>query len=378
MNTVFRDINATLKKLLFKNLSDLVEENSIVFGQPDQVETSGNTQICMFLYRFQPNAHLRNVPPRYDNNKMIDPPLIMDLHYMVIPYAKDHETELMLLERIMGTLHDYAHLKGDLLEGDLANTGNSRVKIIQNIKGADETQPLLTSVMKDKFKLAAHYVITPVQIPSSKAAEAKLVAKRILEVKDLQELKKEEEAIKEAKKQARKEYMKKLWEVQKKAYEEKEEEDEDYDEDEDDDDEDEDSEDGDEDYSEDDSDDDEDSKDDDDDDGDEDYSEDDDDDSKDEDSKDDDDEDDDEDSKDDDDDDEDSKDDDDDEDDDDDSKDDDDEDDKDDDKDSKDDDDEDDSKDDDDEDDEDDEDSEDDGEDESNKSKNDSEKEEDK
>lgn len=177
--TVFRDIGKTLKKLL-KDIPGLSGMSSIEFKSPADMESEpASLQMSIFLYQAIANTHLRNVPPMPVNlDKMQYPPLTVDLHYIVTPYAQDKEAELLAMEGIMQIFHDNAVLKGDLLQGNLEDTGNTEIRIVPNPLSLDDLNKLWSTFPNKPFKPSASYILTPVRIPSAKPLE---VIKRVVE-----------------------------------------------------------------------------------------------------------------------------------------------------------------------------------------------------
>ena len=132
--TVFRDVSITLKELLQSKIAELnISQNSVVFESPADIEPTGSTMLSVFLYQILENGFLRNVEPKpIDTTRMRYPPLNLDLYYMFTPYAKEIETELLVMEGLMQIFHDISVLRGDLLRGDLVASGNDEIRIVPN------------------------------------------------------------------------------------------------------------------------------------------------------------------------------------------------------------------------------------------------------
>ncbi|TFG89790.1 MAG: DUF4255 domain-containing protein, partial [Candidatus Atribacteria bacterium] len=130
---VILDIADSLRTVIQKRISELPDENAIVLDSPDDIESNSNTRLSIFLYQVVENSYLRNVEPEYiGRDQMRHPPLLVDLHYLFTPYAKNRETELIILEKLMQVLHDNPVLKNELLKGSLKESGNAEIRIVPN------------------------------------------------------------------------------------------------------------------------------------------------------------------------------------------------------------------------------------------------------
>jgi hypothetical protein len=168
--TVLRDVSYTLKELIQKNVAELSHsENSIVFESPADIVPSGSTMLSIFLYQILQNGFLRNIEPKpIDTTRMKYPPLNLDLYYMFTPYAKDIDTELIIMEELMKIFHDFSVLRGSMLQGELLDSGNDEIRIVPNNVTFDEINKLWERFPNKSYKLSASYILSPVSIPSGK------------------------------------------------------------------------------------------------------------------------------------------------------------------------------------------------------------------
>ncbi len=165
--TVLRDVNETIRKLLKQNISELSDENSIIFDSPGEIESTTTPRLSVFLYNISENSYLRNTEPEPVNlNQMQYPPITLDLYYIFTPYAQNRETELIILEGLMQTLYDNSVFRGDILQGNLAGSGNEKIRVTPNNLTLDELNKLWSIFPNKAFKLSVSYMLTPVKIPS--------------------------------------------------------------------------------------------------------------------------------------------------------------------------------------------------------------------
>lgn len=175
---VLKDIGDSLKKFLQRITPELESENSIVFDSPAEIEFTGNNTISVFLYQILENNYFRNVEPETVGiDQMKHLPLMIDLHYIFIPYAKSIETELIIMEKLMQLFHDNPVIKGDMLEGGLKGSG-AQIRLVPNNLTIDEINKLWERFPNKSYKLSVSYILTPVKIPSARPTEK---IKRVME-----------------------------------------------------------------------------------------------------------------------------------------------------------------------------------------------------
>ncbi len=147
------------------------EDNSIFFNSPADIEISKipKHSLSIFLYQIVENNYLRNIESEQLKDRMLYPPLVLDLYYIFTPYAKDDpETELRILEKVMQTFHDNSVLKGEILEKGMKESGNDEIRVVPNNLTFDEINKLWERFPNKPFKLSASYILTPVKIPSER------------------------------------------------------------------------------------------------------------------------------------------------------------------------------------------------------------------
>ena len=177
--TILLDISESLRDLILKKIDELPDENSIVLDSPADIEPNSITRLSIFLYQIVENSFLKNAGPKYVGiNQMRNPPLSIDLHYLFTPYAKNRETELIILEKLMQVFHDNPVLKGELLKESLKVSGNDEIRIVPNNVNFEEINKLWERFPDKAFKLSLSCIITPVYIPSEKPP---VTIKRVME-----------------------------------------------------------------------------------------------------------------------------------------------------------------------------------------------------
>jgi hypothetical protein len=72
--------------------------------------------ICLYLHRITPGSNVRNLPPRVDaDGRRFRPSVPVDLHYLLIPWARDAFKQHRLLGWAMRVLEDTRVLHASLL-----------------------------------------------------------------------------------------------------------------------------------------------------------------------------------------------------------------------------------------------------------------------
>jgi hypothetical protein len=176
---ILLDIGDSLRNIIQKKIDELPDENAIVLDSPADIEPNSNTRLSIFLYQIVENSYLKNTEPEYIGiDRMRRPPLFIDLHYLFTPYAKNRETELIIIEKLMQVFYDNPVLKKELLKGTLKGSGNDEIRIVPNNITFEEINKLWERFPNKAFKLSLSCILTPVRIPSEKPPA---VIKRVME-----------------------------------------------------------------------------------------------------------------------------------------------------------------------------------------------------
>ncbi|EMS70758.1 DUF4255 domain-containing protein [Ruminiclostridium cellobioparum] len=179
--TVIRDVSASLKALIKANVPELNDDSYISFGSPSDIDSS-NICLSMCLYYLTESPSMRNSEKESlaDTILFYNPPAYLDLFYLMTPYAKDRDTELLILGKLFQLFHEHAVLSGDDLKGNLAACGNEKIRISYNNLSLQDIKQLWEVFPGKPAKLSLSYLISPVKLPSEKI----ITIPRVLE-KDL-------------------------------------------------------------------------------------------------------------------------------------------------------------------------------------------------
>ena len=121
-STVIGDVTLTLEELL---KSDQRVKFDVTHNSPAQEASSQTTtsRVNLYLFRVVEDPHTKNqewLPVAGDILRK--PPLILDLYYVLTPFAQDELDEQRILGEAMRILYDHATIEGALLKGGLADT----------------------------------------------------------------------------------------------------------------------------------------------------------------------------------------------------------------------------------------------------------------
>ncbi|BAY24866.1 hypothetical protein NIES2100_46640 [Calothrix sp. NIES-2100] len=168
-------VTATLRNLIASAIAQELGSGVVTTQPPDKArENSDNgNQINIFLYQVLPNAALRNrdFPPRVKPGEIGQPPLALNLNYLLTAYGKDNDDVLShrLLGKAMQVLHDYPVLdpvliKNTLGESDLQNQ-IEKVRLTLQPLNLEDISKLWTT-FQTQYRISAAYEASVVLIDS--------------------------------------------------------------------------------------------------------------------------------------------------------------------------------------------------------------------
>jgi Pvc16 N-terminal domain len=191
-------VSAVLRRLIMTGLDEV---DLSTFGNiqltthpPDFINTGINevSQLNLFLYQATPNISLRNMalPSRSaSNERLTNPPLALDLHYLLTAYGSQELHREALLGYAMHILHEVPVLSRDFIRNTWPNGGNDPVEEalsaanlaeqIEQIKITPQTMnpgemSNLWQGIGAKYRLSMAYVASVVLIESTNAAKSPL------------------------------------------------------------------------------------------------------------------------------------------------------------------------------------------------------------
>lgn len=190
--------------LIDHDITDITGGNVTVTSlAPDRIDTSSaeQTQLNLFMYHVTPNTGWRNTGyPSLNSNgdRVTNPPLALDLHYLLTAYGSSdlhteillgygmqlfHENPVLIRDAIRRSLALPTLLTGDGLPINLEALSTSKladqveqIKLTPEIMNAEELSKLWTA-FQAKYRPTAAYMATVVLIESTKSTKSALPVK---------------------------------------------------------------------------------------------------------------------------------------------------------------------------------------------------------
>jgi hypothetical protein len=180
-------VTATLRNLLDKGISaeggglhttTLPPEKAQTFGQAD-----GPGRINLFLYQTHINAAWRNMdmPGQIKPNETGQPPLALDLFYLLTAYERDDGDSSVIAHRLLGramrVLHDHPLLGTDEIRAALPNNDLAdqieRIRVTPQPMSVEEFSKLWTTFQVG-YRISAAYQVSVVLIDSTRPSRTPL------------------------------------------------------------------------------------------------------------------------------------------------------------------------------------------------------------
>lgn len=193
-------VSAVLRRLLTNGLGDVDlsifggAANTVTVHPPDLIQTGANelAQLNLYLYRVAPNAALRNLglaSHSATGERLTNPPLALDLHYLLMAYGAHQLYPEALLGYGMQVLHEFPFLSRkfirdtwlagvvDPVDRALADSGLAdqidSIKITPETLSTEEMSKLWTA-FQAKHRPCAAFQVSVVLIQAQKAARTPL------------------------------------------------------------------------------------------------------------------------------------------------------------------------------------------------------------
>jgi hypothetical protein len=185
--TAISNVNKTLVSLLWNNMKDDPQVNSIISSE-DQITLSSPKEILqdkklsLFLYQITEFSNMRNIAkPHIDPDKTGSFPVYLVLHYLITPYTQNPESDHIILGKIIQIFSENALLRGSILQGSLAEN-NSNLKLIMDSLTIDDLNKLW-SVIGTEYRLSISYNVAPILIELTPKEEAARVIEEKIKYK---------------------------------------------------------------------------------------------------------------------------------------------------------------------------------------------------
>jgi hypothetical protein len=147
------------------------ESAQFLLYQPNDFQNPMAEGISLYLYHVSFNATLRNLPPRMDyTGRRYRPSLPIDLHYLLVPWAKSAEKQQWFLGWSMRVLEDTPILPASILNhygsADRSFQDNEAVELVHEPISLQEIVNIWDA-LKPNLQTAIPYVVRMVSIDST-------------------------------------------------------------------------------------------------------------------------------------------------------------------------------------------------------------------
>lgn len=116
---VLREVSKGLRRILWDSFAAdpdigpggnaiVTSEQDIVFANPTETARNSAQRLSLWLYQVTENEYLKNQPVNAGGPHTVsrDPPLVLNLFFLITPFAPSREFDLLLLGSTMQTLYD--------------------------------------------------------------------------------------------------------------------------------------------------------------------------------------------------------------------------------------------------------------------------------
>lgn len=192
-HTAIAKVGEKLIKLLQEKIKDekiknlIPNEKSIVLASPGEI--GKEVRLSLYLYQVVGNVQLNNQEMQnIDNTRLRFPPLMLDLYYMLTAQVRDQNENMdtdktMKEHQILGWAIQVLNDKSILDEKDLPENlaeNDFNLHIILNPTSLDDMTKIWNTFQGKPFRASVCYLVTPVNIESTRVVSEKRVASKKL------------------------------------------------------------------------------------------------------------------------------------------------------------------------------------------------------
>ncbi|RKP46839.1 DUF4255 domain-containing protein [Trinickia fusca] len=182
---VLRAVSESLRRMIRHHIPELEPESAVVFDSPGEIESQDETKLSLYLYQTEINPYLRNSPPALTRRAathlegtalvVVPPPLVVDLIYLMVPYARSAELELVLVDKLIQLFHDVGAISGEWLSPVLKTSGNDAIQIVPEYDTSERLRNIWAGFPNKTYKLTKLYTVSPVRIPAAFAMRTDMI-----------------------------------------------------------------------------------------------------------------------------------------------------------------------------------------------------------
>ncbi|AWX57491.1 hypothetical protein AB432_021725 [Brevibacillus brevis] len=181
--TAIAEVGESLLALLRKEMTPepISQPELIGLSSPAQ---SGDLALALFLYEIRESQERQHMMISEGTDQLRYPPMTVNLSYILTAHSPAEQHTRMLdehriLGRAMQVLYDNAILRGDQLQGSLANM-DTELRVVVEQPPVDKLIQLFPHV---PYKLSIGYSVGPVHIDSTRVRSTKRVLERDIRIR---------------------------------------------------------------------------------------------------------------------------------------------------------------------------------------------------
>ncbi len=159
------DLDKTLIQFIQQNVSELSSATGIELKSPGEMQSVTDTKLSLFLYKVMDDPHVSGDFSKANGVKKW-PPTVVNLFYMMTPYASAVSTERHIIQKLMRSFQDYARLEESILQGELVATGNDAINVHRLIQTDDFIHQMWSGFPDTQRRLSLFYQLRRLIIPS--------------------------------------------------------------------------------------------------------------------------------------------------------------------------------------------------------------------
>ncbi|QGR00146.1 DUF4255 domain-containing protein [Paenibacillus psychroresistens] len=180
--TVIADVGITIVQLLRDNMVNepIQQPEFIGLSHPND---KGDLSLSLFLYSVKESADRQTQMLSRGQSTLQYPPLTVELFYMLTAHsAAELQTRALDEQRILGkalqVLYDNSIIKGQALQGSLADTNEELRIVMENLP----LDTLISLFPNSPYKLSVCFSVGPVYIDSTRIKATKRVVERDISI----------------------------------------------------------------------------------------------------------------------------------------------------------------------------------------------------
>lgn len=188
------EVGETLIRMLRERLSEhwgSQVNDTVILAAPSAAGEDDSIWMTLYLYRVAENPHRKNDRRQERDGEFAQPPLALDLYYLLTSYPVETDTtnkteesvkQHAVLGEAMQTMQDNAILRGATLSGSLS--ADREVRIVLDTTSMDELLSVWNTFEDRPYQPSAVYQVGPIFVQSERTESLERVRRRRVDAFD--------------------------------------------------------------------------------------------------------------------------------------------------------------------------------------------------